>query len=221
MARALGSLSWFAPSSLAVTALLAPGCASAPPEPEPQPAATIDPRTEHELEVTRALVQKAEMEARSFDVEASQRVSQAKAKLDMAKRELNDFLERAAPHRLAEARLRLQEAKDSAQEAAEELEQIELMYEGQDLDDRTAEFVVQRGRRHAERQAEWLKLEEQALVSLERHELPLDKMSLELAIQEAESEFAAAQREREIGQLEKKIAVLEAEGELAELGAAK
>ena len=74
----------------------------------------------------------------------------AQADVTMAEAKLATFREVDKPNRVAAQTLGLQTARDRAQEAADELAQVEIMYAEQDLNDMTREFVIQRERRAAD-----------------------------------------------------------------------
>ena len=172
---------------------------------------------ERKLRVARARLEVARLEATAYETEQGVRARHASAEVELAKASLARFQEADSPNRLASEKLELRSAKDRAQEAADELAQIEIMYEDQDLDDRTAEFVVSRGRRAAERAAARIAIQEGELAALETLELPEEEARLKLALEKAIAEAEALARETEIGTHEKTIAVQEAENELARL----
>lgn len=172
---------------------------------------------ERKLEVARTRQQKVELEQAAFEQELEGQIRHANAEVEMARARLALFRESSAPNRLASARLELQAAKDRAQEAADELAQIEIMYKDQDLDDLTAEFVVSRGRRSAARAAARIEIQEGELTALETRELPQEDKRLELELDKAIEKLGDAQREGEIGRLGQQIAATEARNEIARL----
>ena len=137
----------------------------------------------------------------------------------MASERLTRHRDVDAPRRLAGEMLDLRAAKDRAQEAVDELKQIEIMYDEQDLDDMTAEFVVSRGRRNAERAEARIALQEAAFKALEERELPAQEASLGLDLQKAEAALAAAVRKGEITRRNLQLAIDEATARLEGLEA--
>lgn len=172
---------------------------------------------ERKLNIAKMKLEVAAMELEAQKVAAELSVRHAREELEIARGKLEQFRSIDAPNRLDSARLSLQSAKDRAVEAAEELEQIEIMYEGQDLDDRTAEFVVSRGRRNAERAAQRISIQEGQLKALEQHELPRETRSMELSVERKEADVDKAARSARTGELQKRIGVLSAESEVAKL----
>lgn len=172
---------------------------------------------ERKLAVAVARLDIARLEAESHEVDLGARVRHAEAELALAKARLARFQEADMPHRLASEKLDLQSAKDRAQEAADELAQIELMYKDQDLDDMTAEFVVSRGRRNAERAAARIVVMEAELTALEERELPEEADQLQLAVDKAMTALEAVEREGEIGKRNKQVSVKEAENAVADI----
>jgi hypothetical protein len=160
-------------------------------------------------------VAQRELAALSARQEAA--LAAARTELDLAEGKLETFREFERPSRLGETRLDLRTTKDRAQEAADELAQIEAMYEEQDLDDLTKEFVVARGRRQAERAAERVSLEEQDLTRLTERTLPAEELELRLAVDRAVAAVADAKSTQEIEQLSKQHEIEDLRHELAEL----
>jgi hypothetical protein len=172
---------------------------------------------EGSLEIARNKLVQAELEQSSAEQSAAAALARARIELELSQARLLQFTELDRPNQLERARLGLLRAKDRAQEAADELAQIEIMYEEQDLQDRTAEFVVSRGRRTAERSAAQIKLEEQSLLSLEQHTLPQELKKLALDVTRKQDDLAEAERKLESTRLAKQIAVMGARQEIEKL----
>jgi hypothetical protein len=172
---------------------------------------------ESKLELARDRLAMTKMQSMAFDEAHKIRVRHANAEIELATAKLATFRDVDAPNKIAGEQLNLRSSKDRAQEAAEELEQIEIMYKDQDLDDRTAEFVVSRGRRNAERASARIAIMEASLAGLEQHELPAQRKQLELALDKASTALANINREGEIGVQGKAISVKEGEAEIAQL----
>ena len=172
---------------------------------------------DRKLAVARAKLEVARLEAEAYEKKQEASLRHAAAEVALAEARLARFREADAPNRLANEQLSLRTAKDRAQEAADELAQIEIMYEDQDLDDVTAEFVVSRGRRSAARAAARIEIMEAQYAALEERELPQDAQRFELELDKARSGLEAAQRDAEIGRHGKRIAVQEAENAIRKL----
>jgi hypothetical protein len=172
---------------------------------------------ERELGLARARLVKVELEQSFSEEQLETKIRHAKTEVGLAEAGLARFREVDGPNQLASEKLNLRTAKDRAQEAADELKQIEIMYKEQDLDDLTAEFVVSRGRRSAERAAARIAIQEGTLRALEERELPQKEQELGLALDKAISGLQNIEREGEIGRHGKAIALQEAENEIARL----
>lgn len=202
------------------------GCAAtmtvAPPTAAPQEKAAPDSEqkldeAEHKLEIARDKLEVAVLEAAAFDAKHEVRVRHAQAEVAMAEAKLATFREVRKPNRMASETLNLQVAKDRAQEAADELAQVEIMYAEQDLNDMTREFVIQRERRNAERAGARIEIQEADFAAVEERELPLEEQQLSLALDKASTGLSDAEREGEIGRKQKQIAVKQAENEVHKL----
>lgn len=152
----------------------------------------------------------AKMESVAFDSKHSARLENAVLELALAKQRLVQFDTYSQPSRVSQENLNLKSAKESAAEAAEELEQIELMYKDQDLNDMTREFVVARGRRQAERAQARIAIREAGLASVLEHELPMERKRLEQGVKQAQQALADLALEGEIGRRGKELSVTEA-----------
>jgi len=193
-----------------------------PPAPEAaaEEAGTPDPqelaKLEHELEAARVRLEIARIERDGALAGKEQSLAHQREDLALAEAELATFLEVEAPNRVTGAELSLQASRDRALEAAEELAQLELMYEDQDLEERTREFVISRGRRQAERTEARLALEERELAALKERELVTRRTRLEIAVARAREALEAGERELTVTRLRQDLALREAERALAD-----
>lgn len=202
-----------------VGALVLVGCAANPAASdqhasEPEREAEEDAR---KVEVLQRKIALAELELAALAARQGAALAAARTELALAEGELQEFREFARPTRLGMAALDLRGTTDRAQEAAEELAQIQVMYKDQDLDDVTAEFVVARGKRQAERAAERIALEEQSLARLTGHTLPAEELKLTLAVDRARAGIADAERNDEVERRGKELALDDLRFELAQL----
>ena len=115
----------------------------------------------------------------------------------MAQAKLAQFRDLDMPNSVAKTGLSLQRAKDSTVEAAEELKQLEIMYRDQDLEDMTAEFVINRGKRRAERASLSLAIQESEFASLKNHSMPRELRTRELEVIRKTDALRAAQADAE------------------------
>ncbi len=173
--------------------------------------------SEHKLKIAELKLEVAMMDADTSRQSAETTRRHALEELEIASAKLEQYETIDARNEIEQAELALRGARDRAQEAAEELAQIELMYEGQDLDDRTAEFVVQRGRRNAERAAARIAIDERRLEALVKHQIPRETRSRELDVARKQAALENAVRTAKSGALQKRIAILNAEAEVDKL----
>ena len=171
---------------------------------------------ERKLRVAQSRLELARLKADSGAREMEDKLRKAAAEVEGAEAKLELFaLTRA--NRLASSELGLRSTRDRAQEAEDELAQIEIMYKDQDLDDLTAEFVVSRGRRNAERARARIAIQEAEHQALENHELPQEQRTLSLALMNAKAALAQLSHENKIGEQSQAIALMEAEHAIAGL----
>ena len=165
---------------------------------------------EHKVHLAAERLALQEREMHESNKQFEDRIRFANVEVGMAQAKLDVFRESVRPERLANESLSLASAKDRAQQAADELAQIEIMYKDQDLDDLTAEFVVSRGRRNAERAAQRIGIMEIGFLRLENHELPQEEQGLSLAVEKAASGLHRLHSDREIDHKRKELALEEA-----------
>ncbi len=172
---------------------------------------------QEKLAVAERRLEHARMELEMQGAEATFSVEMAVQERTIAQAELEQFIEFDLPGQSKRSELGLQRAKDSATEAAEELAQIELMYKEQDLEDMTAEFVINRGKRNAERTQRSLELQVRNHEALVGHELPREQQRRKMAVQRADHALKMAKARAKASALMKEISLMNTERELVEL----
>lgn len=214
--------------------LLAPlGCIASRTErvyPVPSTAGTTSPAaakkddpTAKRATLTRSLaleeqkLQKARFDLENQEVSSRDAVAKSEAELELATAKLALFEESEAPARLQKERLDLHDARDSLDDAQEELAQLEMMYGEEDLADKTREIVLRRGQRRLERSRKRLELKERELRTLEAGTLPQDRTKLVVEKEEKGRALEAARRAAEASLLEKRIGLVQVENEMARL----
>lgn len=171
----------------------------------------------HDLAVAEQKLEQARIDMQAQELSAQAGIEQAGTELDLAKARLANFVELDAVQRRTKAELELQQLNDRATEAADELKQIEIMYREQDLNDLTAEFVVSRGRRNAERAAARIALQEQELSALVGRVLPLEERQLALEVDKKRVALEKAKLEARSSSLGRRIGLMKAEEEIVRL----
>ncbi len=166
-------------------------------------------KLEHQVEIKRDRLAVAQMEAEVFEASHQRRMEFASEELSLAKTQLGIFKDFDLPNRIERSELALRASKDRAQEAADELKQIEIMYDEQDLADETAEFVVARGRRRAERAQAQIAIEEREHEKLVKRELPAEQAKLVLSVEKAREALESTKRDGELAAQNKAIAIKE------------
>jgi hypothetical protein len=115
---------------------------------------------------------------------------------------------------LAKSQIELTRHRDALVEQQEELAQLEMLYEKQDLADKTREIVLQRGQRRVARAQEELAIAERDAKTLEERTLPRQHDRLKIEIETKTYELNELKPEAEAALLEKRMAVRAAEAEL-------
>jgi hypothetical protein len=172
---------------------------------------------ERKFKIAEMRLHHANMELASEEMNSEVSVDLAHAELGVVKAKQAQFQSLDMPNRIARAELSLRSAQDRATEAQEELEQLKIMYDEQDLQDMTAEFVINRGKRQAERAQASLAIQKLEFEALQKHEVPRELRGLELEVTRKESSARRAQSDAEANLLQKRIAIMRVEGELVDL----
>jgi hypothetical protein len=127
--------------------------------------------------------------------------------LEVASAALIEFETYEHAAQLAESALALQMEKDAAQDAREEMEQLEVLYGVGDLADKTAEIVLRRAARGLERADEMMRLEEAAHRQLLQVSLPRQHSDLRFEVHSAELDLRRLEAQRQVDEMEHAHAV--------------
>jgi len=208
------------PSGLALLLSLS-GCAT------PQPARQADLQTkapqrrlarlQHRLEVAELNLAKARTAVEHGELRYHDASALAEIEFELAKKRQQIFVKMMVPDRIARAELSLQQAEDGVTEAEQDLYQLELKSSDEHLADQPQAAVVERAQRRLARAQRDLELRREEFQVLQEATLPLEQRELELASEEKKRALLQVQRYNEAGLIDRRIAVLIAEAELARL----
>jgi len=165
---------------------------------------------ERDLASSRRKLEIAELERENAFLAEQRELERLGAELEVARSRLATFREVTLPSKTRTAELDLDAKRHALQDAQDELRQLEMLYTGNELEDRTAEIVLARGRRqleHAQGRLEVAELERDRVIV---RELPLEAGEKERELGKAE--FAVAQHQRAMA-----ISALKADSERTEL----
>ena len=169
------------------------------------------------LDIAGQKLAKSSLAAEYGKIENQNKIAKAEQDLDIATTKLQHHEQYTAPNRLAQGQLNLRYAEDRYKESQEEMEQLELMYAEEDFAEKTKEIVLQRGRRRLERSRTNLDIRSKAFLFLQNHSLPLEHKELQFKLEQAGLLLDKTQRDARASELDKQIAILTAEAEVAKL----
>ncbi len=172
---------------------------------------------ERKIKIAEANLEHARIENDTNNASTADTIARAEDDLALARAKFDEFKEFEAPNKIATKELELQRAQDSAAEAAEELEQIQIMYKEQDLEDMTAEFVISRGKRNADRRRQSLEITTRELQALVDYTMPREMSTLALDVARKEDALAKANRAARSDELKQRVAMMTAQAKLADL----
>lgn len=187
-----------------------PAAAAAPVEPEPVDAEKID-ELRYAAESAERRVARAEAEREQSAIDQRHAVRRAKLDLSDAQKALAHFDEFEKPMRLARAELELKGSRDYLSEQEEEMQQLELMYEKDDLGDKTKEIVLARGKRRLARAKESFALSQKEMGDLKGVELPKQREKLEREVTAKERDLERAMFQAKTASEDKNQACVDAE----------
>ncbi len=220
------------PLCFVLIAALASACASAPDQSAPanpakeesgskaaaaekKPASPAKlTQLRHGVEVARIKLEKARMDASLVASDNATNLDRAKVELELAARRFEHFLKSEKPNKIAETLLQLQAISNYYDEAVEELQQLELMYKGDELGDMTKEIVIRRAKRQLERSKTNLEITKESTRHTIEDKLPLEEQRLRFELTAKETELKRAERQGREAEGDKRIGVLEAESSL-------
>lgn len=172
-----------------------------------------------ELAAAERKLQLAFAHNRLAGLEAESEMEDAKMELQKAQAGLNSFETHEQAARIAESELSLQQERDGAQDARDEMEQLAALYGQGDLAEKTAELVIRRAERGLERAEESLRLMDADHRQLLNVTLPRELAELRHATAAGARLVRKLEAQREVTQLEFADEVAGLEAEIADLKA--
>lgn len=172
---------------------------------------------ERQVELARRKLERAQMDLEQHGHGAEASLAKANDDLQRAAHAFEHFQSFDRPQRLHRAKLELQSAEDFMTEQHEEMQQLELMYEQDDLADKTKEIVLARGRRRLERAKERLGLQQKELEDQISFHLPEEERRLSQAVRDAKAALQRAEFEAKSGAIDRETAVITARQEIEKL----
>jgi len=157
---------------------------------------------ERRLHVAQLLLAKAQTELELGELRYRDQIARAEMEFELAKRRQQGFTRFIAPQRLARAELNMQQAEHGVLEARQALQQAE----GGEL--------AERRLAHLKRD---LELRRDELKTLQEVTLPLEQSELDLAAEVRKRAVLQTQRDNEGALIDRQVAVLTAEAEVARL----
>ena len=174
-------------------------------------------KLERSLEVAQLNLAKAQIAVELGDLKYNDQISHAEMEFELAKRRQQIFTKFTAPARLARGEVSLQQAEDAVLEAREELGQLERAHGAEPSAEQGGEMAIERAKRRLQRLERDLELRRAEHATLKDVTLPLEQSELDLAAEQKKRAVLQAQRDNEGALIDRRIAVLNAEAEVARL----
>ena len=159
------------------------------------------------VEAAKSHLAAAESDARLQ--EEANRMTLAAAQSEAKQAQMRaDVFQADKKKRLDEAAFTVQQVKDQIEDAADELDQLKKMYQGNELADATKEIVLKRGERQLARSRTQLAMKEAENAKLRDHDLPTEQEKIALDLAQKTDDLKQASLKAE-NQLQKKRAELQ------------
>jgi hypothetical protein len=171
----------------------------------------------HQVDLAKRKADRARMDLEQQQRDGETALQRARAELELARQELATFQDVERPLKVGEAQINLKAAADALTDQQDEMKQLELMYEKDDLGDKTKEIVLQRSKRAVEQVKARLELAHRRYEQLESTQLAQQQTRLELALKGKEADVQRAEFAARTGMLDKETAVISANLELDKL----
>jgi len=185
----------------------APAGAPPPMTPAQEEAVQKADEAAWQLEIATTKLERAKMDAEQGQIESALAVAKAKLELSLAQKALDHYVSVEMVQKRARGELELTQMKDSLTEQEEELAQLELMYKGDDLADKTKEIVIARTKRRLERVKASLALQTKELEDQLTVQQPEQKEKLENAVKDKQADLDRAESTAKSSAIDKQLAV--------------
>lgn len=174
-----------------------------------------------ELEIEKARLDLTMKEMECFQVENEISRTVLASRLALAEKRIAVFDGVTRPMLLGELDVELKSLRHEQMDSQEELKQLEMMYSGAELEDKTSEIVLDRGRRQLELAGENLMLMEEKRNTQAGSTLPLERAELIRELEDVRNEIKVAGLLADVALLEIVIEELEHRARIEDLEARK
>jgi hypothetical protein len=183
---------------------------------DPEDAADKLEKKQRELDYAKMELDIAKMSAAADARESDASVQEATQKLEVVKKDRDNFKALEKPSKLADKQLDIDRAAWRMEETRQELAELEQMYKKEDFASLTKELVLNRGKKNLEFAQRGLDLAKKEQDGLTTHDLPKRETELDQSVERAEKALAEATAKKEKGAAETKLKLLRAEHRVAE-----
>lgn len=207
-------------------------CASAPTEGKQEPSAAASPAAESksgadakkaaaqkvkdaekELKLKRRELDYAEIAVRTTGIDRQIRtmtfeadLARAEKELEKHRKNLEQHTKETAPREIEERKIAVDHSTYRAEEAKDELAELEAMYKADEFAKSTKELVIKRGRRGAEMADRSLAVARRELAEFESHTMPQRERELREHVADAERTLQKSRLEADKARIELDVA---------------
>lgn len=170
-----------------------------------------------DIEYAKVSVQTSLIDRQIRTMSIEQELKNAELALGKARKDYEQHSKETAPRELEEQRMRLDQQTYRAEEAKDELAELEAMYEADEFAKATKELVIKRGRRQMEMADRGLAIARRELAEYEGHTMPERDRELRQKVADAELALAKARLESDKARLELDVAQRQADDKVKDL----
>lgn len=174
-------------------------------------------KLERNLETAQIKLDKTKLSHEHALLREQLSVSRREIELELARRRYDQFMQKSLPSRIAWSELGLLRVADNITEAREELEQLEMMYREDEVDEKTKEIVIGRSRVRLERSLRDQELRQADFDTLMNESIPIETREQELRLEDAEQTLERARESLLISELDRRINIIGAEDEITRI----
>ncbi len=170
-----------------------------------------------QMEIARLELEVSELSVSLRERKAKESVRSAKFAVEMAQQTLSTFVHSEAPVKIKESKISFDQAKNRAELAKDELNELIAMYNADEFAEMTKELVLKRGRRNVEFSQRRLAVQAEKLERLQKVELPKKQHELENKLRQAQAKLADSNLEAKKTAIEIKIMKIKAANKIKNL----
>ncbi|MFT7619235.1 MAG: hypothetical protein ACI97A_002885 [Planctomycetota bacterium] len=174
-------------------------------------------RLEQQIQIANLELQASEISVMIKDSKSKETMRNAAFTLQMAKQSLETFTVMEAPVQIRDAQVSFDQARNRAELAKDELNELIAMYKAEEFAELTKELVLKRGKKNVEFSNRRLAIQAEKMTRLKQKELPKKQKELEHKVRQAEVSMRSAELEAKKASIDIQIMSMKAKNKISGL----